>query len=1226
MIKHLQIYFLALMLSSCAISGKMVSEKETISASEIAEKTDVEQRFYIIGNLSEESASQNGSLNALKNRIDQDSTVEQHLLLMGDNLKAEAKKQKKIKSQIDAQLNYLDTSKTNIHYITGNREWNFDGVAGLEVIEDYLEDKLKVDDILKPNNGCPLESIDLTEDIQLLVIDSQWYIENWYLHPSMNDKCEIKSREKLLEEIEGEIKKNANKLILVAMHHPMYTNGVYGGRFSFRDHIFPLQGNIPLPFVGTLVAQIRSQGGISIQDRFNKSYNELMHKLQLLLDIPDRRILIVSGHEENLQYIEQGNIKQLISGAGSNTKPVTVSDNGIFSYGSEGFTSLEVLKDKSVWANFYASEDSGKSKLIFQKQIFPPLEKIVFDSLPEKYPATYTSSVYELKDVEKSDYFKSFWGNHYRSVYGTKVEAKTALLDTLYGGLEVVRPGGGHQTRSLRLVTKDGKEYNMRALKKSAVQFLETTTFKGIDGEQYFSNTVPEDLILDFYTSAHPYGAFAIPELAKAAKVFYTTPQLFFVPKQKRLGKYSDAYGNELYMIVERPTEDFDNRKSFGYPDDVESTDDLLQKLREDEDYTLDEGAYIRARLFDMLIGDWDRHSDQWRWAEFEDDNGDKKFIPIPRDRDQVFTNFDGSFLNLLRSLMGAVNQFGVYGEEINDIRWFNEAGSRLDRALIKRSDRNEWLEQAQFIQKNITQESIDKAFRALPIEVQDSTMQEIKQNLMLRKDNLANIANAYFDEFLKFQMLTGTDKDDWFVVERKPKGETKISAFRKKDGKKGDILFERTFNRKQTKEIWLYALDDDDYIEVVGKPEDPIRMRIIGGQDEDVYSIEKGRNIFVYDHRAQKTEIEKKGGTSFKFTKFYEANLYDYKKVKSTSGGISAYAGYNEEYGTVLQATYKKDKNIFITNPYSRRTEISANYHFLTQGLDVSLLKGFASIFSDFNFVVDGRYTSRNYTENFFGFGNETVNEDDARGLNYNRTNLGIYQGGLGIERESKYGSYFQVKYDISSVEVIKNGANFISTEIPQDIEGRDYFGIAKATYIYQNFDDKHFPSKGLLFDINGGTIDNFANSDLTLFADAGFTFYNSLLSNNRLVLKTKGNYRTTFRDQPKFYQQASLGANNGLRGYRNERFTGNSSILGSAELAYSFRPIKTAFLPLGLHLYSGFDIGRVFQENEDSQKWHNSYGGGLLLTWTEALTANFNVFNSSEDTRLSFGLKFSF
>jgi hypothetical protein len=28
----------------------------------------------------------------------------------------------------------------------------------------------------------------------------------------------------------------------------------------------------------------------------------------------------------------------------------------------------------------------------------------------------------------------------------------------------------------------------------------------------------------------------------------------------------------------------------------------------------IDEAEYIKARLFDMLIGDWNRNEDQWRW------------------------------------------------------------------------------------------------------------------------------------------------------------------------------------------------------------------------------------------------------------------------------------------------------------------------------------------------------------------------------------------------------------------------------------------------------------------------------------------------------------------------------------------------------------------------------------------------------------------------------------
>ena len=131
-------------------------------------------------------------------------------------------------------------------------------------------------------------------------------------------------------------------------------------------------------------------------------------------------------------------------------------------------------------------------------------------------------------------------------------------------------------------------------------------------------------------------------QLSDAVGIYHTNPRLIYVPKHKALGKYNADYGDELYLIEERPDEDFTDVDSFGNPDSIDSTDDVYENLRDDEEYQIDEAAYLRARIFDMLIGDWDRHADQWRWARF--DNKDTKvYRPIPRDRDQVFSKFDGA-------------------------------------------------------------------------------------------------------------------------------------------------------------------------------------------------------------------------------------------------------------------------------------------------------------------------------------------------------------------------------------------------------------------------------------------------------------------------------------------------------------------------------------------------------------------------------------------------------
>lgn len=1197
---------------SCATTR--VQLKNEVGDYNITETASEIERFYIIGNASRNESTE--VLLALEKVASNFPSEENHLIFIGDN--TNEKKETNVKADLDRQIKTVNNLQIDPFFVPGNYDWEYNSVEGLETIEDHLKENLEKEDPLTPNNGCPLESIEIGDDIQLIIFDSQWYLEDWDRNPKMNDKCDIKSREKLLYELENEIKKSANRTILFAMHHPLYTNGFHGGRFALRDHLFPLRGNIPVPIVASVIAEVRSQGAVSVQDRYNKVYDEMAYKVSNILNQKDKRIVVISGHEENLQYIEDENIHQIISGAGSDTKPASISDNGLFSYGGKGFAAVDIAKDGSVIATFYSS-NNGTSNVIFTKEIFPPTPKPAFNDLPSSYPKTYDASVYEIEKVEKSQFFESFWGNHYRDVYGTKVTARTALLDTLYGGLTVIRPGGGHQTKSLRLETKDGKEYNMRALKKSAIQFLETTVFKGINGDKYLGNTVPEDIILDFYTAAHPYGAFAIPTLAKAADVYYTTPELYYVPKQKALGKYSDAYGDQLFMIVEKPSEEYTGRKSFGFPDDIESTDDLLATLREDEEYTLDENAYIRARIFDMLLGDWDRHQDQWRWAVFEED--DKKvFVPIPRDRDQVFANFDGSFLNVLRSLMGTVNQFGVYGEDIIDVEWFNKAGSKLDRALLKRTGKEDWIKEANFIREAIDEKVLEEAFSNLPSEVQGATIEEIKSNFLKRKANLLNIVDRYWEVFIKFQMLTGTDKDDYFEIKRFPDGSTNIKAFRIKDGEKGDLLFNRTFHSKETNEVWLYGLDDSDTFEVTGVADDAMIIRIIGGQDKDTFKITEGKKIKVYDRNYSESNVEDRGGAYFRFTDFYEANLYDYKKMPKKGGAIRFDVGFNPDQGIILDAGYRKTVNDFIENPYGRLTAIDVQYHFLTQGIDARLKKGYAAIVKDYNLIFEGRFTSKNYTENYFGFGNDTFYNEDQINFDFNRVNLAVYEGGVGLERQSDYGSFFQIKYDVQSTEVVSNGNNFIANSTFEGIGERFYFGIPSAWYQYKNFDDEIFPTKGMLFEVKGSAIDDLGDSSLTGVINSSVSFYNALLNSRKLVLKTAAQTQINVGDRPQFYQLASLGGDNGLRGYRNQRFSGDQSFSASGDLAYEFSKIKTAFFPIDLSAYVGLDLGRVWTEEDSSKQWHSSFGGGFMLQWTQALHAGFSAFRSNEGTRISF------
>ena len=127
-------------------------------------------------------------------------------------------------------------------------------------------------------------------------------------------------------------------------------------------------------------------------------------------------------------------------------------------------------------------------------------------------------------------------------------------------------------------------------------------------------------------------------------------------------------------------------------------------------------------------------------------------------------------------------------------------------------------------------------------------------------------------------------------------------------------------------------------------------------------------------------------------------------------------------------------------------------------------------------------------------------------------------------------------------------------------------------------------------------------------------------------LVLATIFKSQMNFGNDFEFYQGASIGGVDGLRGFRNQRFLGNQSFYNNTDLRYSFSSQKTRVIPVRLGVYGSFDYGRVWLKGENSNKWNNSYGGGFFLNGIELMTANLGVFNSSDGIRVAFKLGFGF
>ncbi|UZO79866.1 metallophosphoesterase [Aquimarina sp. ERC-38] len=1226
--------FFTVLLSGCATFTPQY-EEENFTKKDPGKIID--KRFYLIGDAGGALKKKpTPGLEVLRQLIDTASTKQDYLIFLGDNIypagmpKKNSARRKKAEFKIDAQIQAASNFEGKTIFIPGNHDWYSNGVVGLDRERRYVEKKLKDKKSFWPSNGCPIKSLEVEENIQLILLDTQWYLANWNKNPTINDECSIKTREKFFTEIQGELKKNNGKYVVLAMHHPMFTNGPHGGKFHFKNHIFPSKKRIPLPILGSLATQLLTQGGMSPQDRFNQRYNELMKRLETMVRDNDR-IVLASGHEHSLQYIDDNGLKQIVSGAGSKQSQASLGSNGLFSYPKQGVAVLDIFKDGSSNVRYFGFEKK-KAKLVFQTPVHKKIIPFKTDTLPTQFNQEIQTAIYDTLETDKSNFFKNIWGQHYREVYSKHIKIPVVTLDTLYGGLRIQRQGGGQVTRSLRLVDTSGNRYSLRAMRKSVTQFLQKGAFKYTYLEDGFNDTFTEELLADFYTSSYPYAFMTTGPLAKAIDVYHSNPSILYMPKHARLGNYNKTFGDEMYFIQKRPGKEYKNEASFGAPDDIENTEDMLENLRRDEKYKMDEAWYIRTRLFDMLLGDWDRHSDQWKWARFDRDSI-QLYRPIPKDRDQVYSNYDGAVLKFVRLIVPTVRKFQVFSDTIRNVRWLNESGLKLDRTLAKESPKAVWIVEAEKIRKQLTDSVIDKAFTHLPISLQDSIADKIKSQLKNRRNHIVDVASRYYDYMSKQVIITGTDKDDRFEIVRGDKV-TEVKIFRLK--KESTLpYYYRLIYTEETDEIWIYGLDDDDEFIVTGEGKKPIPIRIIGGQNNDIYRIERGKKTKIYDHQSKPNTIVEKGSAKFILRDNYNQNTFNINKAISKTNVLTPLIGFNPDDGVNINFNFTKSVNGFNDEPYPTKHILKGSYFFATSGFDLSYSGLLANALRNWNFIYGGRYTSENFAQNFFGFGNNSINPDDDLGLNYNRIKIGIRSLFLGINRKNFYGSEYKFNTFFRSVQVQDSPDRFISSgDNTLAVIGNDddffknkLFAGVEAKYNYQSFDNIVVPTRGLLFNIEADLQTNIEQADRTILKLSPILqLYNALSRNKNLVLKTSIFSEFVIGNDFEFYQAASLGDTKGLRGFRRERFTGRSALAFSGDLRYGFKKFKTGILPLQIGLLGGYDIGRVWSDFDKNDVWHNSIGGGFWLNAIDTIAGEVGLFSSDDGLRVSFTLGMNF
>lgn len=1261
-----------LLFSACGTTRDLLQ----IIASEGEQPADTTRAYtvYLIGDAGEPSSNPTEpSLRLLKRKLDE-AGPNSAVVFLGDNIypsgmpPPNAATRSDAERRINEQLAAVEDFEGQVVFVPGNHDWGGRGIGGsrttLRRQEVYIEQALDRGNTFIPDRGFPGPvEVALNEEITLVALDTQWWLEPRRPFGDTGT-YELEQEGSVLVQVDDLLRRNQGKKLIVVAHHPIFSNGSHGGFFQAGRRPIPLTRR----YLGTP------------QDLSNYNYRRLREGLLAVFD-QHESLVYAAGHEHSLQYFSSGGQHYVVSGSGTKSGYVAEERGASFVTAEKGFARLSYYTSGAVWLEFFVPKDGGEAEeVVYRVRIEKGTEPLTAfklptdesgDSLevdetvvvsgstenaeadqpdatngdeepaarPAPSPVPYAFASQGTVQVTAGDYgilgiFEWLLGSRYRDLWDTPVEVPIIDLENTAGGLTPLRKGGGFQTTSLRLQGGDGDQYVLRSVNKDPSKVL----------PEYLRETIAHDIVEDQNSAMHPYGAFVIAPMAEAAGIYHTTPTLVVIPDDPRLGIYQDEFAGMLALFEVRPDEEQRDELRFGTPEDIIGTPRLFEKLKEDNDDRVDAPFYVRNRLFDIFLGDWDRHSDQWRWAEFEPYELDptlegdartqgKIYRAIPRDRDFVFFKFDGLLARLVKMGGGpAFEKFTNFGPEISFLKGLNYQSSGLDYRFTASLTEADWVAIAESLRVQLTDEVIEEAIRGLPEPAFARTGPFIIESLKARREQLPAIAARYYKMMARKVDIVGSDKHERFEVTRLNDRELEVVVIKTdKDGEPDKELFRRTFNKDETKEVRLYGEGGFDQFIFEGDVTSGIVVRAVGGFGEDTFIDENGdrgsRKNWIYDTRQGNT-LEVGPRTKVRTLTDSDASAYQLHRFEPGAYAPVPYLKFSSDDQVILGGGIRYTNREFLTSPFKAQHTLAGGHSVATDAFNVYYKGVYTRSVGLWDGHLDANLYSNNSFTSFFGFGNGTDGSDAASDR---------FQAEL---------TQIEVKPYLSKVPTpfskVRIGPTVLYTN-PDPLTNGPQPGTPASGFSADDFRDKVYVGLEAAFDVDG--------TDTLAVTRSGARWLNMVSvnqgvhnTNNFFValeselsyfytLRAPGTYTLAFRvgggsniGNFDFYQARYISGRSNVRGYAKNRFAGHSNFYNNIELRATLFDFNAYVARGDAGVLAFFDHGRVWADENDGGPWRAGYGGGV---WVNPF-ANFIISStyafSSEGPELDFFLRFLF
>lgn len=838
-----------------------------------------------------------------------------------------------------------------------------------------------------------------------------------------------------------------------------------------------------------------------------------------------------------------------------------------------------------------------------------------------------------------------FFGTDYRSLWTTPITVPVLDLDSLEGGLRPLRRGGFGQTTSLHLLSADGRRFVFRSVNKDPSRGLPSM----------LRGTFVDAIVQDQISALHPDAAIIVAPLLEAAGVLHAEPHLLVMPDDPRLGEFRNEFAGMLATLEERPDEADEGEPGFAESRRVVGTERLFERMEDNPRNRVDGRDFLAARLMDLFLGDRDRHSDQWRWARFPEGEN-FAWRAIPRDRDQAFFAL-GGFVPWLTRFW--TPQFVAFGDDYPNLVWATWNGRGLDRRILVGLERSAWQSVAADLQARLSDSVIDAAVERMPPAHYALNGERLARLLKLRRDKLGALAGDYYRLLAEYVDIHATDKDEVAFVTRLPNEEVEIRLYRRRKRRElseEDRYFRRLFQGSETKEIRLFMHGGDDRVVVQGAVDRSILMHIVGGGGDD----ELLDSSLVRDQRRRTRFYDSRGDNEFFAGSKTVVDTFERTRDQLTERfeappPVGPFGVHARNWGSWLRPAVwvaaEPDVGLFLgggmvlytygfrKTPYRYQLSLRGGYALGAGRGRAEVRLESPSLAYNLEGAIVARASGIDVV-NFHGFGNETLELDD----DFVRVRQELYtftptltlklmgEWGRRGDDDSDTDRRLPPSLSLQFGPVVKVARTRIDVGgILDQLRplGINTFGQVGAVLgvEYDSRDRLLAPSRGLYVRAEGHvyapvlTVEEVfgrSGGEVRTYLTPGDGFHAPTLALRVGAEKVWGTFP--------FFEAAFVGGSTTLRGFRNQRFAGDGAVYGGGELRLALARYS-AVVPGQVGVFGFTDVGRVFFEGEDSNRWHVGAGGGIWLSILErANTVSIGLAKSAERVALYAGAGFAF